>query len=208
MNQIRDIYGSNRGPELGTVGIRLAPKRVTKLIVCTQFGGTILSTIFEHQSEKWAPLALSHTSKAISVVHNFVYRLLTYFCPEQHVRDWLWDSLLVDRLTSMYREAMDHTRFLLQSGARAGPAPSIIISTFNHDFNATLLKKRAERLAKPLKDNAAYFKGHKEPYVRVKDISRCAVDKSNAEQVCEDILDTPTSYYNFTSRRALAELVI
>lgn len=37
--------------------------------------------------------------------------------------------------------------------------------------------------------------------MRVQDINRCAVDKSNSEQVCEDILDTLTSYYKVSRKR-------
>lgn len=151
--------------------------------------------MFEQQSEKWVPLALSHISKAIAAVHDFIYRLLTKLCPEQSVRDQLWDTLMVDKLISMYRKDMEHTRFLLHIERKGSP------STFNHYFNATLRQKRGERLAKPLRDKAVCVKGCDELYVPVKEIDRCVVDKENAQQVCEDILDTLTSYYKVSRKR-------
>lgn len=140
------------------------------------------------------PLALSHASKAVALVHDFIFRLLDKLCPEKQVRDQLWDNLLVDKLSDAYRKAMDHTRFLLSIERGGKP------STYNHYFNATLQRKRAERLSKPLTDHAVVFEGYGS-CVPVKDIDKCVMDKNNGQQVCEDILDTLVSYYKVSRKR-------
>ncbi|KAK7947829.1 uncharacterized protein PG986_008715 [Apiospora aurea] len=67
MEQIEDVYASSRGPELGT------------------FGGAVLATVFEEQTEKWEPLVLSHISKAIVLVHDYTFELLAKLCPEEQL---------------------------------------------------------------------------------------------------------------------------
>ena len=155
----------------------------------------MLSAIFVEQSEKWSPLALSHVSKVVAVVHDFVFQLLNSICAETLVRDQLWNELLVDRLVEVYRKAMDHTRFLLRMERSSIP------STFNHYFNTTLQQKRAERLSEPLMEKACQLKGHEGTYVRVKEVERCVVNKSNEQQACEDIMDSLISYYKVSRKR-------
>ncbi|KAL1848164.1 hypothetical protein Daus18300_013678 [Diaporthe australafricana] len=65
MNHVEEVFESSRGPELGT------------------FGGTILATVFEEQSEKWEPLVLSHISNTIALVHEYIFQLLTELCPDK-----------------------------------------------------------------------------------------------------------------------------
>ncbi|EQK99140.1 interferon-induced GTP-binding protein Mx2 [Ophiocordyceps sinensis CO18] len=177
MESIEAVYQSNRGPELGT------------------YGGTILSSVFSKQSEKWEPLALSHASDAIAMVHDFMFCLIEHLCPEKQVRSELWEKLLIEELCEKYRKAMDHTRFLL--AIERGGRPS----TFNHYFADTLQNKRAERLYKPLLQKATHVLGSKCQYVEVGEIRRRTVSKKNSEQVCEDILDTLTSYYKLARKR-------
>ncbi|KAK7530166.1 interferon-induced GTP-binding protein Mx2 [Phyllosticta citribraziliensis] len=178
MTHIKEVYESSRGPELGT------------------FGGTILATVFEDQSEKWEPLAFSHASNVITLVHEYIFQLLTEMCPEKSVRDNLWDTILLDKLIDTYQRAMEHTRFLLN--IERGGTPN----TFNHYFNANLQKKRGERLSQNFKAMAiSLHLDSKEKYVPLSKIGQHAVDKDNGEQVCEDILDTLMSYYKVSRKR-------
>lgn len=197
MDHIRSVFESSRGPELGTVSSvrfnRLCLRVLANKIF--QFGGAILSTVFEQQSGKWEHLALSHVSEAIALVHDFIFRLLVKLCPEKQIRDQLWDILLVEELSKRYRAAMNHTHFLLTIERGGKP------STMNHYFNANLQKKRAERLARPLKRKAVAIHGYKGDYVPVEAIDKCTVDKDNTQQVCEDILDTLVSYYKVARKR-------
>ena len=160
-----------------------------------QFGGTILATVFEEQTEKWEPLVLSHTSKAIVLVHDYICRLLQELCPEKQVRDRLWDTLLMDRLREAYSRATDQAHFLL--AIERGSRPM----TFNHYFNANLQKKRSDRMAESLRNMAVSLHGFQEQYVSVSKINKYAVDKDNGQQVCEDILDTLISYYKVSRKR-------
>lgn len=147
------------------------------------------------QSEKWVQLTLSHTSKAIALVHDFIFRLLATLCPEKQVKDQLWNSLLVDRLGETYCKAMEHTQFLLNVERGGNP------STFIHYFNTTLQQKRAKRISKPLKERAVRCDGHHELHISTSDIEKCVTNKNNGQQVCEDILDTVTSYYKVSRKR-------
>ncbi|KAF6812953.1 interferon-induced GTP-binding protein Mx1 [Colletotrichum plurivorum] len=177
MSHIEEVFESSRGPELGT------------------FGGTILATVFEEQSEKWEPLVLSHVSNTIALVHEYIFQLLTELCPEKQVRDNLWDALLLDKLIDTYQRAMSHTHFLL--GIERGGTPN----TFNHYFNANLQKKRGDRVCQTFKAMAISFPHDQEKYVPLSKISQHAVDKDNGQQVCEDILDTLMSYYKVSRKR-------
>ncbi|POR31830.1 Interferon-induced GTP-binding protein Mx1 [Tolypocladium paradoxum] len=181
MHRITEVFDSSRGPDLGT------------------FGGTVLSTVFEEQSEKWEPLTLSHVSSAIALVHDFIFRLICHLCPEKQVRDQLWDNLLVDQLRGLYRNAMNHAHFLLSIERGGRP------STFNHYFNDILQKKRGERLAVSLAEKAIDLRDYNFKasgrYVSVENLRSSAVNKDNEQQVCEDILDIFESYYKVAQRR-------
>ncbi|KAK8861905.1 interferon-induced GTP-binding protein Mx1 [Apiospora arundinis] len=177
MGLIQGVYASGRGPELGT------------------FGGNILATAFEEQTEKWEPLVLSHTSRAITLVHRYILQLLTTLCPEKQVREQLWGKQLIDKLFDAYRRAMDHSRFLLS--VERGGRPT----TFNHYFNDTLQQKRADRVGKALEEKAQICQGSKTKHVSIEDIKMHTQNKSNTDQVCEDILDTLLSYYKVARKR-------
>lgn len=101
----------------------------------------------------------------------------------------------MERLRERYKKAMDHTRFLLSIERGGRP------STFNHYFGDTLQKKRAERVYEPLLQKAERLSGFHGHYVEVGEVKRRLVSKKNAEQVCEDILDTLSSYYKLARKR-------
>ncbi|KAK1983995.1 interferon-induced GTP-binding protein Mx2 [Colletotrichum cereale] len=158
IEHIEQVYESSRGPELGT------------------YGGTLLAIAFEEQSEKWEHLVISHASRAIAIVHDYIFQLLTELCPEWLARDRIWDALLVDKLADAYRRAMTHARFLL-SIERTGT-----LSTFNYYFYAKLREYRSERITETSKKLRA-------------------VEKDERTQVCEDILDTLMGYYKVSRKR-------
>ncbi|KAK7977090.1 interferon-induced GTP-binding protein Mx1 [Apiospora saccharicola] len=172
-----EVFASSRGPELGT------------------FGGNILATAFVEQTEKWEPLVLSHTSKAIVLVHDYIFQLLARLCPEEQVREQLWGGHLMDKLCDAYRNAMNHAHFLL--GIERGGRPT----TFNHYFSATLQRKRGDRLVKALEGKVKGFLSNNEKCVALSDVKNYAQNKNNASHVCEDILDTLTSYYKVSRKR-------
>jgi hypothetical protein len=80
--------------------------------------------------------------------------------------------------------------------------------TFNHYFNANLQKKRNDRLLKnlrPLAEKVTFNSGgaseYSVDYIAVNRLNGHAVDKDNAQQVREDILDALSSYYKVARKR-------
>ncbi|KAI1749732.1 interferon-induced GTP-binding protein Mx2 [Xylaria castorea] len=174
-DRVEEIFKSNRGPEVGT------------------FSGTILAIAFQEQSENWEPLTLSHTGKAIALVHNYISQLLVRICPEKQIRDQVWDVLLFDRLRDAYRRAMDHARFLLNMERGGRP------TTFNHYFSANLQKKRADRFNTLFQSLSFYKNGVL--CAPTSELEKAVVKKDNAQQVREDVVDALTSYYKVSRKR-------
>lgn len=151
--------------------------------------------MFKKQSEKWSPLVVSHTSKAILLVHDYIVKLLPKLCPDRQTRDQLWDTLIVDKLRDAYCRAMRHTYFLLK--IERGGTPT----TFNHYFNANLQKKRGERISHSLRSSSLSIDHSADRYVSLDTLSRHVTNKDNAQQICEDIMDILGSYYKVARKR-------
>jgi hypothetical protein len=113
---IDELYRDSRGFELGT------------------FDATILGVILKDQAANWACLAQGYISDVIALVHNFIVEVLQKIAPSRRVSDGI-RSLLLDDLTQMYREAIDHTQFLLDIELNGTPA------TYNDYFNEHLQKR-------------------------------------------------------------------
>lgn len=101
----------------------------------------------------------------------------------------------MDRICAAYRRAMSHARFLLS--VERGGRPT----TYNHYFNAILQKKRSTRVRDALKQHAQCYSKGDGQYVDVRQIDKYAEDKSNQQQVCEDINDAVSSYYTVARKR-------
>lgn len=153
--------------------------------------------VFEEQSEKWDELTFSHTSKAIVLVHEFIVQLLANLCPDEQLREQVWELLLVDRLRGAYERAMNHASFLLSVERSGRP------TTFNHYFNSALQQKRSGRLAKVLEGLKEIHSAtnNVDTYYSATDVKSHFVPKANAEQVCTDIVDTLESYYKVARKR-------
>jgi hypothetical protein len=113
---IHELYRDSRGFELGT------------------FDATILGVILKDQAANWGCLAHGYVSDMIALVHNFIVEVLQQIAPSRRVSDGI-KSLLLDDLTKMYRDAIDHTQFLLDIELNGTPA------TCNHYFNENLQKR-------------------------------------------------------------------
>lgn len=97
---------------------------------------------------------------------------------------------------------MEHAYFLLEMERGIRP------STFNHYFNANLQKRRNDRLLKnleslsePITYNSGKSGQYSVDYIAVSKLKGHAVNKDNAQQVREDILDALTSYYKVSRKR-------
>ncbi|RDA93632.1 hypothetical protein CP533_4914, partial [Ophiocordyceps camponoti-saundersi (nom. inval.)] len=175
MTCIKQVYHGNRGPELGT------------------FGGTILTAVFQIQSDKWENLALSHASNAIVLVHDFIYKLLVHLCPEEQVRDQLWNNFLVQELTQRYEKAMKSARFLLN--IERGRRPS----TFNPKFDESLQEKRTDPLIEQIENLSQEQDG--KSVVDMEAVLKIIEKEAEEELVYGDILDTLKTYYTIASQR-------
>ena len=101
----------------------------------------------------------------------------------------------MDKLLVAYRKAMDHARFLLFIERKGGPC------TFNHYFNSTLQEKRNDRLIEPMNQLAFFDSEYNEDVLHVSKLKKLTVDKSNDDQVCDDIFDAVSSYYKVARKR-------
>ncbi|KAJ9136494.1 Interferon-induced GTP-binding protein Mx1 [Pleurostoma richardsiae] len=189
LDHIEEIFSLSRGPELGT------------------FGGALLATTFKEQSQKWEQLVLSHVSKAIVVVHDFIFQLLTATVPEKQVRDELWDNVILEKLQTAYARAMAHARFLLDIEREGKPM------TFNQYFAQNLQKARADRMHSALgklTKNVGAGAGRQDDrpgaaagqdVVLLEAVRSVALNKSNPQQVREDLHDILKSYYKIALKR-------
>ena len=158
-----------------------------------QYGVIILATVFKEQSEKWEVSVLSHTSKVILLIHDYVFQLLVKLCPEEEVRGQVWEKFLMHRLRDKYSQVMEKTCSFLVIERDQIPF------TLNHYFNANFQHKRNERTAESLKENAVTMYGQE--YVPLNAIKHHSANKGNKQQVCEDILDAFGSYYKVSRKR-------
>lgn len=138
---------------------------------------------------------MSHVSNATTIVHDYIFQLLVELCPEKQVRDNLWDGLLLDEFTESYQRAMRHTHFLL--GIERGGT----LNTFNHYFNSNLQKKRSKRMTDMLEGISEDVYNTSEKFVPVSKFTQCVASKSNAKQICDDVLDALESYYKVSRKR-------
>ncbi|KAK3352310.1 P-loop containing nucleoside triphosphate hydrolase protein [Lasiosphaeria hispida] len=175
MDKIDLAYTLNRGPEIGT------------------FGGSLLAVVFREQAKKWEYLSDCHTSAVILRVHVFIKGILENVIPDRRLRDELWETVLVDRILRAYRLSLDHVGFL------AGVELNGRLSTYNHYFSDNLQKTRLERFRQALKDCGKH--GPDGKFVSMNDLDRFVENKSNTDQVKEDIHDILESYYKVARKR-------
>jgi hypothetical protein len=110
---LKKVYQSSRGFELGT------------------FDPSILATTMKKQSSKWPGLALGYVSDIVAITHNFIKRLLSFICTDDHVTTELL-ATLADGLVKRYIRALDHARFILNVERMGTPI------TLNRDFTENL----------------------------------------------------------------------
>ena len=130
---------------------------------------------------------MAHVKIVIVVVHRFIKTLLLRIFGDQRMRDELFNSVLLERLQTAYARAKSHAHLLLNIELNGRP------STYNHYFAENLQKSRNERLRQALK------KASETSQTLVAAIQ--LTNKSNADQVKEDIHDILKSYYKVSRKR-------
>ncbi|KAI1133587.1 P-loop containing nucleoside triphosphate hydrolase protein [Nemania abortiva] len=179
MSYIKEVYMSSRGQELGT------------------FAHTLLGIIFKEQSKKWESITLNYISRVILRVHVFISQAVKDACPEQRVRDELWNGYLLDELQKSYRRAMDNAKFLLEIERDGVPI------TLNHYFNDNLQKVGAQRLGQAMESLTIQCTHDESPgfFLQASQLNNLAVNMANSTYALERIHDVLWSYYKVSLKR-------
>lgn len=150
---------------------------------------------FQAQATSWDEAATRHVKGAVLVIHRFLYTLLEVLVEDQRMREELWSSLQDDLLKG-YRRACDHAKFVIKTELNGRPV------TYNHYFNDNLQRARLGRQKSILQGLDANGPNTKVDLSKVQALMTSAVEnKSNAEQVKEDIHDILKSYYKVARKR-------
>ena len=112
---LEDVYKSSRGFELGT------------------FDASLLPVIWKKQSANWDDFALGYVSDVVSLVHKFIFALISAICDDERVRSALM-SMLMDGLIDRYTKSIEHAKFIITVEKDGTPL------TLNHYFAENLEK--------------------------------------------------------------------
>jgi hypothetical protein len=176
---IKREYKESRGFELGT------------------FNPSILSTLFQEQTSKWAGLTEAYISDAISSVHKFIDALLSALCSDEQVKLNLW-TFMLEELIRRYKKTMEHVKFVVRT-EREGE-----LLTLNNNFNKNLQKARMERFMTNVRGHATTVYdvngGHPQSAVYVDKVFR-SVPMDNLEHTVGDIHNILKAYYQVARER-------
>ncbi|KAI1450198.1 P-loop containing nucleoside triphosphate hydrolase protein [Annulohypoxylon stygium] len=188
IDYIQEVHEQSRGQELGT------------------FNSALVATMFKEQSKKWKPITLSYMTQVISAIHHFIKNILLLICPDERVREELWNSYLLEELQKSYRRALDNVKLLLEVEHEEDPL------TLNHYFNDNLQKSQGDRLVTLMEklglqktttitDNDGQAVGSKQGLFFDKDVLRnISFNMANSEHVQQLIHDILKSYYKVTRK--------
>ncbi|KAI1142261.1 P-loop containing nucleoside triphosphate hydrolase protein [Hypoxylon sp. FL0543] len=189
MDYIEGVYKESRGQDLGT------------------FGGALVSTMFKEQSKKWKPITMSYMNQIVSTVHHFIVEAINDICPDERVRDELWNGYLLEDLQKSYRRAMDHAKFLLDIEREGVPM------TLNHYFNDNLQKSQSKRLVEAMEklgmENRVETKDGEGNVVNQEagvflsraQLNNLSFNMANSDHVREYMHDILESYYKVSRKR-------
>jgi hypothetical protein len=116
-------------------------------------------------------------------------------CPDDRIRDRIWEELLQDRVYAAYTRAIDQARFLLRVERDGKP------TTYNHYFNSEMQQRRLDRIDATIETQASKNDAEKVTLLPAATLSSLVVDEGNVDQACEDILDILVSYYKVSRKR-------
>jgi hypothetical protein len=141
---------------------------------------------FKEQSKKWEAIVLSHVSRAIALVHDFIVKVLENTIPDNSIREALWDDVLCEKVLQGYERAMGHARFLLD--VELGGRPY----TYDAYFAANLQKRRLERFEDEFHRRSTDCldgNGGTIATITIDSFRKFTIDNSNTEQAREEIHD-------------------
>ncbi|OTA63763.1 hypothetical protein K449DRAFT_33215 [Hypoxylon sp. EC38] len=189
MEYIERVYRESRGQDLGT------------------FGGALVSTMFKEQSKKWKPITMCYMNQVVSTVHHFIVEAISEICPDDRVRDELWNGYLLEELQKSYRRAMDHAKFLLDIEREGVPM------TQNHYFNDSLQKAQSSRLVASMEklgmennietkdEHGNVVKNEAAVVLNRTQLNNLSFNMANSDYVREYMHDILKSYYKVSRKR-------
>ncbi|KAI2637027.1 P-loop containing nucleoside triphosphate hydrolase protein [Hypomontagnella submonticulosa] len=189
MDYIEGVYRESRGQELGT------------------FGSALVSTMFKEQTKKWRPITLSFMSQVVSAVHHFISEVIKEVCPDERVREELWNGYLLEELQKSYRRAMDNAKFLLNIEREGIPL------TQNHYFNDTLQKAQSGRLVTAMErlgmekhlnirdESSDIVRQQSGVFIPREQLGSISLNLANSDQVRDYMHDILKSYYKVSRKR-------
>lgn len=162
--------------------------------------------MFKEQSNKWKPITLAYTSAVILNVHHFIVEAIKEICPDERVRDELWNGYLIDDLLASYRRAMQHAKFLLELEREGVPL------TLNHYFNDNLQKVQSGRLVAAMEKLGVEQSDQRpdEPgnanrtegiFFSRAQLNNLSFNMANSDHVREYMHDVLKSYYKVSQKR-------
>lgn len=132
-------------------------------------------------------------------MHTFIITALAEACgPDTHTLTELWDTLLLERLQTAYRSAMDHARFLLEVECDGPPI------TLNQSFSEQYDAARGARYKERIKEHATEMLQPQGQGWWLSDavLKQVVLSKSgNVDQVCREVHDILQSYYEVSRKR-------
>ncbi|KAK2035020.1 interferon-induced GTP-binding protein Mx1 [Colletotrichum zoysiae] len=208
LNDIERVFNQSRGAELGS------------------FGGAVLAQVFKEQSKKWKPLVLQHVSRAIIIVHNVIGHMLRSECPDRNTFEELHDNFLFPKLRVAYQRVMEHVQFLIDVGLSG--QPYTLNHYFNSNLQMSQALRLQQAINKTVGPATNQFSdggtsantqtgstsvlassaqkgggssGAAGWWVPKVMLAKLTTNRSNAEQVREDIHDILHSYYKVARKR-------
>ncbi|KAI1470781.1 P-loop containing nucleoside triphosphate hydrolase protein [Daldinia caldariorum] len=187
MDYIARVYRDSRGQDLGT------------------FSNALVSTMFKEQSKNWKNITLDYVKRVIWIVHHFIFEAIKESCPDERVRDELWNGFLLEELQKAYREAISRVMFLLEVEHDGQPL------TLNHYFNDALQRAQSGRLVDAIKElgsetsirapEGSTNKYENGIFLTHAQLHNLSFNMANSEHVQEYMHDILKSYYKVSRKR-------
>ena len=173
---IGGLYTRSRGMDLGT---------------CSS---AVWAGAWREQSSKWPSMSKAFMSRVIVAIHRFITVALRGVCEDDGVREELRLAIL-DELLRRYQAGMAAAEFLVAAERDAKPY------TLDCHFNERRQRARGERIAERLKPISAAVDDFDRKLVTVEQVRNVTEQKSNIEDVVEQLHDDLSAYYDIAQKR-------
>ncbi|KAK4181009.1 P-loop containing nucleoside triphosphate hydrolase protein [Triangularia setosa] len=178
MDWITNLYVRSRGMELG------------------HYSDAVQASAWKEQSKKWPVMSRVFASRAIMIIQRFIANALSIVCTDSALQGTLW-SCIQEEVLQRYRRATCFLEYLLSVEREFNPY------TLNKHFSKARQEALADRAADHILstlpgsmqdagDNAS---------ITIGQIRSSTKDKSNIQDVAEQLHDGLSSYYDVARKR-------